>query len=290
MSEFVIVTDSGSDLPEALAQEMGLAVLPMALTLAGKEYARGLEGSDLSLEDFYKALQGGASGSTSMINLLDFTKAFTPFLEAGRDILYIGLSSGLSNTYSMSVMAAEALLRQYPDRKIFTVDTLGASMGEGLLAYLAAVEQKAGKSIEAVYDFAQKTRQSIALWFTVDDLQHLRRGGRISPATTLLGTMLHIKPILHVDDEGHLANVSKARGRKAALTALVDRMAESAVNPREQTVFISHGCCAQDAEFVASLVRERFGTKHIVTGLIGPLIGLHSGPGTVALFFIGNAR
>ena len=189
-----------------------------------------------------------------------------------------------------AVIAADDLRDAYPGRKIFVVDTLSASLGQGLLVYLCVQEKRKGKTIDQVHVFAEETKAKVCHWFTVDDLNHLKRGGRVSAAAALFGTMLSIKPVLHVDDTGHLVPVSKTRGRKASLLALVDRMAESAIDPAGQTIFISHGDCEADAEFVADEVRRRFGVQDIYINYVGPVIGNHSGPGTLALFFLGSRR
>ena len=189
-----------------------------------------------------------------------------------------------------AVIAADDLREAYPGRKIFVVDTLSASLGQGLLVYLCVQEKRKGKTIDQVHVFAEETKAKVCHWFTVDDLNHLKRGGRVSAAAALFGTMLAIKPVLHVDDTGHLVPVSKTRGRKASLLALVDRMAESAIDPAGQTIFISHGDCEADAEFVADEVRRRFGVQDIHINYVGPVIGNHSGPGTLALFFLGSRR
>lgn len=211
-------------------------------------------------------------------------------LKEGKDILNLAFSSGLSSTYSASAVAAQELSAEYPERKIYTVDTLCASLGQGMLVYLAARKKQEGASIEEVRDFVEDTKLKQCHWFTVDDLMHLKRGGRVSGATALVGTMLKIKPVMHVDDEGRLINMEKARGRKASLNALVEKMAESALNPSEQEIFISHGDCLDDAEYVAERVKERLGVKAVYINHVGPVIGAHSGPGTIALFFLGNRR
>ena len=211
-------------------------------------------------------------------------------LDSGRDVLYLAFSSALSTTYQSAVIAADDLREAYPDRKIYVVDSLSASLGQGLLVYLCVQEKRKGRTVDEVHAFAEETKGKVCHWFTVDDLNHLKRGGRVSAAAALFGTMLSIKPVLHVDDTGHLVPVSKARGRKASLLALVDRMAESAIDPAEQTVFISHGDCEADAEFVAEEVRRRFGVRDVHINYVGPVIGNHSGPGTLALFFLGSHR
>ena len=205
-------------------------------------------------------------------------------------MLILAFSSGLSATYNSSVIAVQELAEKYPERKLYTVDTLCASLGQGLLVYLAARERDSGKTIEEVRDWAEANKLSICHQFTVDDLHFLKRGGRISATTAVVGSMLQIKPVLHVDNEGHLINIAKARGRQASLKALVDKMEKTAIDPAHQTVFISHGDCLEDAQMVADLVKERLGAPEVYLNPIGPVIGAHAGPGTVALFYVGTER
>ena len=288
MSDFVIVTDSSADLPASLVQEMGVEVLPLSFTVQGKTYHNYPDGREMDLNAFYRMLREGEMATTSAVNVAEYTAMLEPLLQAGKDVLVLAFSSGLSTTYQSSVIAVNELSEQYPDRKIYTVDTLCASMGQGLLVWLAAQERKRGQSIEAVRDWVEENKLRLCHWFTVDDLHFLKRGGRISAATAVVGTMLSIKPVLHVDDEGHLISMGKARGRGASLTALVDHMEQTATDV--DTVFISHGDCLADAEKVAADVRKRFGTRDVVINTIGPVIGAHAGPGTVALFFLGTKR
>ena len=205
-------------------------------------------------------------------------------------MLVLAFSSGLSGTYNSSRLAVEELQEKYPQRKIYTVDTLCASLGQGLLVWLAAQQRKEGKSIEEVRDWVEANKLSLCHQFTVDDLHFLKRGGRISATTAVVGSMLQIKPVLHVDDEGHLINIGKARGRHASLKALVDKMEKTVTEEGKKTVFISHGDCLKDAETVAEMVRQRFGTQDIRINYVGPVIGAHSGPGTLALFYLGTQR
>ena len=235
-------------------------------------------------------LREGAMATTSAVNVGDYTEALTPFLEAGKDVLVLAFSSGLSATCNSARIAAQELSEQYPQRRVRVVDTLCASLGQGLLVWHAAKLKQAGKSLDEVGDWAEENKLRLCHWFTVSDLHFLKRGGRISPATAVLGTMLSIKPVMHVDDEGHLIKVGTARGRGASLKALVDHMAETADDPGNQVVFISHGGCLEDAQKVAQDVKARFGTKEVVINYVGPVIGAHSGPGTVALFFLGSKR
>ena len=290
MRDYVIMTDSCCDLTAQMAEELGLVVLPLSLQMGGKTYRNWLDGRDIGFQDFYARIRGGETATTSAINVGDFEEKMREVLQSGRDILCINFSSALSTTYQSAVIAAEELQGEFPDAKILVVDSLCASLGQGLLVYLCAREKKSGKTLEEVRAFAEETKGRVCHWFTVDDLNHLTRGGRISAATALFGTMLAIKPVMHVDDGGHLTPVGKARGRRASLLALVDQMAESAVDPAAQTVFISHGDCGEEARFLADEITRRLGVKDININFVGPVIGNHSGPGTMALFFIGTHR
>ena len=290
MSEYVIVTDSSADLTAGMAEELGVEVLPLSFMVKGQTYRNYPDNREMDPGAFYAMLRAGEMATTAAVNVADYTSVLEPLLEQGKDVLVLAFSSGLSATYQSSVIAVEELRARFPERKIFTVDTLCASLGQGLLVYLAAKKQQAGASIEEVRDWAEENKLHLCHWFTVDDLHFLKRGGRISAATAVLGSMLHIKPVLHVDDEGHLINMGKARGRGASLTALVDHMEETAIDPASQVVFISHGDCLADAEKVAADVKKRFGVKEVVINHVGPVIGAHSGPGTLALFFLGSRR
>ena len=290
MSEYVIVTDSSADLTAGMAEELGVEVLPLSFMVKGQTYRNYPDNREMDPGAFYAMLRAGEMATTAAVNVADYTSVLEPLLEQGKDVLVLAFSSGLSATYQSSVIAVEELRARFPERKIFTVDTLCASMGQGLLVYLAAKKQQAGASIEEVRDWAEENKLHLCHWFTVDDLHFLKRGGRISAATAVLGSMLHIKPVLHVDNEGHLINMGKARGRGASLTALVDHMEETAIDPASQVVFISHGDCLADAEKVAGDVKKRLGVKEVVINHVGPVIGAHSGPGTLALFFLGSRR
>ena len=288
MRDYVIVTDSSADLPMGLVAELGVEVLPLSFHIQGKTYYNYPDDREMDPKLFYKMLREGEMATTSAVNVAEYTATLEPILQAGKDVLVLAFSSGLSTTYQSSVIAVNELSEQYPDRKICTVDTLCASMGQGLMVWLAVQEQRKGKSLEEVRDWVEENKLHLCHWFTVDDLHFLKRGGRISAATAVVGTMLSIKPVLHVDDEGHLISMGKARGRGASLTALVDHMEQTVTDV--DTVFISHGDCLADAEKVAAEVKKRFGTKDVVINNIGPVIGAHAGPGTVALFFLGTKR
>lgn len=290
MEDYVIVTDSSCDLPAGLAEELGLAVLPLSFNLNGKEYRNLLDGDEMPFGEFYSHIRAGEPCTTAAVNVDAFVGAMEPVLESGRNILAIAMSSGLSNTYNAAKMACDELAEKYPGRKLFAVDTLAASLGEGMLVALAAQKKNEGKSIEEVHDWLEENKLRLCHWFTVDDLGHLKRGGRVSGATALIGTMLNIKPILHVDNEGHLIGMGKVRGRRSSLNALVDHMEETAVDPQDQTIYISHGDTPEDAEYVASEAKRRLGVKGAVINYVGPVVGAHSGPGTLALFFLGTHR
>ena len=290
MSEYVLITDSSADLSQEMVQELGVTVLPLSFTIQGKTYRNYPDNREMDLPLFYDMLRAGELATTSAVNVAEYTQAVEPILQEKKDGLILAFSSGLSSTYQASVLAAGELREKYPDRKIYTVDTLCASLGQGLLVYLAVQEQRKGRSIEEVRDWAESTKLHLCHQFTVDDLHFLKRGGRISATTAVVGSMLQIKPVLHVDNEGRLINIGKARGRQASLKALVDKMEKTVTEEGKKTVFISHGDCRKDAVAVADMVRERFGTQDIRINYVGPVIGAHSGPGTLALFYLGTER
>lgn len=290
MADYVIMTDSCCDMTSALAEELELSVLPLSLHMGDAVYRNWLDGREIGFQEFYAKIRSGQLATTSAVSVGEFAAEMRKILSAGKDILCINFSSALSATYQSAAIAAADLAEEFPDRKILVVDSLCASLGQGLLVYLCAQERRKGRSLEEVHTFAEETKGKVCHWFTVDDLNHLKRGGRISATTALFGTMLSIKPVMHVDDGGHLVPVSKARGRKSSLLALVDQMEATAIDPASQTVFISHGDCEGDALFVAGEITRRFGTRDIRLNYVGPVIGNHSGPGTLALFFLGTKR
>ena len=290
MRDHCIVTDSTCDLPANIVTDLGITVIPMEFQLDGTTYLNYPDGRDYDFHAFYDALRAGKASTTSQVNYQTFLDTFTPILESGRDILYLAFSSGLSGTYNGSVIAANDLMEKYPGSKVISVDTLAASVGEGLLVYTAAKKREEGLSLDELAQWVTDNRLHLCHWFTVDDLNHLKRGGRVSPAVAIIGTALGIKPVMHVDDEGHLIPVSKVRGRRKSLDALVEHMAETCDKPESQTIFIGHGDSKEDAEYVAKLVRQKFKVKNIILNYIGPVIGSHSGPGTIALFFFGTHR
>lgn len=290
MASYVIVTDSSADLSAQMAEKAGVQVLPLRFTVGGKTYYNWPDNREMDPKVFYRMLREGEVATTAAVNISQYLDMLEPILQSGTDVLVLSFSSGLSATYDSSRLAAEELREKYPQRKIFAVDTLCASLGQGLLVWHAAQLKDQGKSIEEVRDWVEENKPHLCHQFTVDDLHFLKRGGRISATTAVVGTMLKIKPVLHVDDGGKLVNIGKARGRRASLKALVDRMEETAIDPAGQTVFISHGDCKEDAEYVAGLVKERMGVQDVRINYVGPVIGAHSGPGTLALFHLGSRR
>lgn len=290
---FEIVTDSSCNLVEDMIDDFGLHILPLTFMVDGEDkvYQSYLKGERTNLKQFYTMMREGKVFKTSLPNLADAESLFREILAEGKDILYLGFSSGLSGTYQAIELLTKQLQEEYPNQKIFSVDTLAASGGQGLLIWYAVQHARAGESIEQVRDWVEENKLHLAHWFTVDDLMFLFRGGRVSKTAAWAGTLLNIKPVLHVDDEGHLIPMEKVRGRKKSLNALVDHMASSANKPiSDQMVFITHGDCADDAEYVASLVKERFGVRKVVINYVDPVIGAHSGPGTMALFFLADKR
>ncbi len=288
MNEYVIFTDSSCDLPKGMTDKLGVRVLQLDVTIAGGE---PVPNCDVDISDFYSQLRSKKDASTSAASMSDFLYAFESVLKEGKDLYYIGFSSGLSSTYNWSFAAAQELSGKYPERTILTTDTLAASLGQGLLVYHACQKRDEGASITEVRDYIESIKLNLCHWFTVDDLFFLKRGGRVSATTAVVGSMLSIKPVMHMDNAGKLINVSKARGRRAAIEALADKLCETGIDIADQTVFISHGDCIDDARLLADIVKTKAGVKkEIYINHVGPVIGAHSGPGTLALFFLGTQR
>lgn len=287
MNDYLIVTDSSCDLTADFAEQLGVKVIKLEFIVEGED---AKENDAIDEKQFYEILRSGKMITTSAVSMDRFIAEVEPMLADGKDVLYLGFSSGLSSTYSAGFVGAQELSEKYPDSKIYTVDTLAASMGQGLLVWYAANMQKEGKSIEEVRDFVEDNKMKLAHWFTVNDLFFLKRGGRVSAATALVGTMLNIKPVMHVDDEGKLIKVTTARGRKTSIDALFEKAKATAIDPAIQTMFISHGDCIEDAEYLANKLKTELSVKDVVISYVGPVIGAHSGPGTLALFFIGTNR
>ena len=289
-TNFVLTTDSCCDLPNDIVKELNLEVIPLSVEIKGKVYHNYPDERYIKTKDFYEMMREKEVATTSLINVGEFLVFFEPFLKEGKDVLYIGFSSALSGTVQSARIAAEELKLTYPDRKIIVVDSLSASMGQGLLVWYAAKEIAAGKTIEEVAKWTEENKLSLCHLFTVDDLGTLRRGGRLSGTAALLGSLLKVKPVLHVSDEGKLVPIKKARGRRTSLQAIVDIMSTKIKDAASQTVFISHGDDLEHAEYIRTLITSQLDVKNFILGQIGPVIGAHSGPGTIAVFFIGEPR
>lgn len=287
MANFQIITDSGSDLPIEMQRKLNIEVARLTLNFRGKE----LEDSvDSGMKELYDALRAGEEAKTSAVNPDAWQQIMEPVLQQEKDILVLAFSSGLSTTYQSAVIASGELLEKYPQRKIRVVDTRAASLGQGLLIWYACKKRDQGMELDQLADWAEENKLHLCHWFTVDDLMYLKRGGRISAATAIVGTVLGIKPVLHMDDEGRLINMSKARGRKASIAALAEKIGQLGLPGENKTVFICHGDCLEDAKYLEKLVREKYGVEEVFIGYTGAVIGSHSGPGTLALFFLGKNR
>lgn len=287
---YKIITDTSANLTEEMIEEYNIDIIPLVFRIGEEEFYSYVKGEKTDIKQFYDRMRQGEIITTSLISMEKCQDVFESNLKEGKDILYISFSSALSGTYNAALMVAKNLEKEYPERKIYVVDSLAASMGQGLLVYYCAEQKRSGKSIEEVKDWLIENRLQLCHWFTVDDLFHLKRGGRISGTTALVGTVLRVKPVLHVDNEGRLVPVSKVRTRKKSLISLVDEMEKTCINSTEQIVFISHGDSIDDALYVEKLVRERLNVKDVKINYVDPVIGAHSGPGTIALFFIGKTR
>lgn len=292
MAEFLIVTDSTADLPDEYLQEHGVKVMSLCYIIGGETYG-GDTGKELEWKKFYEMLREGHMSTTSQVNPDEARKHFEEYLADGvREILYLAFSSALSGTYNSVRIAAEEVMEAHPDCKIIVIDTLCASLGEGLLVHRAVELRDAGKGLKETADWIEKHVLNLVHMFTVDDLNHLYRGGRVSKTTAIIGTMAGIKPVLHVDNDGRLVAVGKVRGRKKSLLRLVDCMEEQMGSFKEQNdiIFISHGDALEDAEFVAEEIKKRFGIDKFIINRVGPTIGAHTGTGVIALFFMGDVR
>lgn len=287
---YIILTDSCIDLTDKMAKDLELEVIPLSVSIQGKEYYNYLDGRDITPERFYDMLRENAIPVTSQINPSRFLDVMTSYLEKGLDILYIGFSSALSGTYQSSVIAKEELQEKFPERKIITVDSLCASMGQGLLLTYAAEMKKKGNSIDEVSQWVEVHKQQLCHLFTVGDLNHLRRGGRLSFAKALLGTILRVKPLLQVNKDGKLVQTGTTRGRTSALLKMFDRMKETIENPKDQVVYISHGDCWEEAQMLREKMLVELEVKDVIINYVGPVIGAHSGIGTLAIFYLGTDR
>lgn len=288
MRDFIILTDSSADLTAEQYQALGVRTVELGVVLEG---ADPIPNCDVDVKDFYAKLRGKISTTTSAASIEQFITIFEEIIQKeDADLLYLGFSSALSGTFNAGAVAMRELSEKYSDRKLYAVDTLCASLGQGLLVYLACQKKKAGADIDAVKTYVEENRLHLCHWFTVDDLFFLKRGGRVSAATAVVGSLLSIKPVLHVDNEGRLINVSKARGRKASIDALFDKMKATILPDVNDVIYICHGDCIEDAEYLASSVRNELGIRDVMIGYTGPVIGSHSGPGTLAIFYLGSER
>lgn len=284
---YQIITDSCCDLPAEKISELNIRVIPLNLLFRGESR---LDAVTDEIKEVYDGLRAGESASTSAVNPEGWTSVIEPALKEGKDALVLTFSSGLSTTYQSAVIAANELAEQYPDRKINVVDTLCASLGQGLLVMYACQKRDEGLDLDQLTQWVDENKGNLCQWFTVDDLMYLKRGGRVSAATALVGTMLKIKPVLHVDEEGHLINVAKVRGRKASIEALANKLGQLGLPGKNDLITICHGDCIDDAKYLEQLLKEQYGTKEVFIGYTGAVIGSHSGPGTLAIFFLGNKR
>ncbi len=286
MKDYVIFTDSACDIAPEILTSWGVPY--RCLTFRFDDSEQEYSNNDMDASTFYAKMKAGATAKTAAINSEVFASEFEQILKTGKDILYLGFSSGLSTTFNSARIAAEQLRENYPENQILLVDTLAASAGQGLIVYLTVEEKKKGATIEEAAQFARDILPRMGIWFTVDDLVYLKRGGRISPTAAFFGNLLGIKPVLYMDDAGHLIPVSKVRGRKTAITALADKYTAWAADKENGTVYISHGDCLKDAELLADILKQRHGVSVQIITDVGPVIGAHSGPGTLALFFVGD--
>ena len=285
-----IVTDSASNLVEEMIDEFGLEVLPMTFMVDGMEHRSYLKGAKTDLKQFYTMMREGKVITTSLPNMQETEDTLRAILEQGDDVLYLGFSSALSGTYQATALLMEQLSGEYPERTLRAEETFAASGGQGMLVYLACKKAQEGATLDEVGDFVVQTRDHLCHWFTVDDLMFLFRGGRVSRASAWAGTMLNIKPVLHVDNKGALIPMEKVRGRKKSIKALVDHMEKTAIDPASQTVFITHGDCIEDVELLKLEITERLGVTDFVVNYVDPVIGAHSGPGTLALLLVGTEK
>ena len=288
MKDFIITTELTADLPDEYVMEHNLRIIPLYYKFDDEV----IYGDEVNLEphEFYEKMRGGAMPTTMACNPEYVENCFRNILDAGADVLHIAFSSALSSSCSTAYMVAEQLKSEYPAAKIIVIDSKSASMGQGLLVDKAVKQKEKGKSIDEIAEWLENNKLHLCHQFTVDDLFHLHRGGRVSRATAIVGTLINVKPVLHVDNEGALVSLNNVRGRKKAINSLVDSMIKETEGYENDTIFISHGDCIEDAEYLAEKVKEKTGITNIYINYVCPTIGAHSGPGTLALFFLGEHR
>ena len=285
---YQIITDSCCDFTEAQYNQWNVVSVPLTVTYNDENHENFSD--EAAVKAFYDELRNGVMASTAAVNPDGWASAMEPALKEGKDVLVLAFSSGLSTTYQSAVIAGNELKETYPDRKIIVIDTLCAALGQGLLVWYACRKRDVGMSLEELTAWVEENKHHVCHWVTVDDLSHLKRGGRISATTALVGTMLNIKPIIHVDAEGRLVNVGKCRGRKAATEFIAGKVSELGAGFDNSTVFVAHGDCPEDAAALAEILKAKHGVKEVITGYVGPVIGAHTGPGVLVVFFMGKNR
>lgn len=290
MNNYKIITESTTDLSEELISKYDLVVIPMTFKTGDKEYVNYPDGREMSNKEFYQEERNGKIFTTAQITPQQIILEYKKYLDEGFDILAVSFSSGLSGTVNSTKLAIETLKEEYSDRTIEMVDSLCASMGEGLLAYYASMNRKNGMSVLENKEALENMKLKLAHWFTVSDIDFLKRGGRLSNASAFVAKALRINPVLHVDNDGHLVNRFKKIGRKTAIKELINQFNLTADKTKKQTIFISHGDCLEDALYLKELLLKEYDAEDVVIGEIGPVIGAHSGPGTLALYFIASHR
>lgn len=290
MRKYVILTDSTTDLPNQYVIDNNIEILPLTFTLNDKNYKNYFDEREISTKDFYQSMREGNQPITAQVNSEEFISFVEPLVKKGLDVLYVCFSSALSGTFNSARLGSEELLEKYPDAVIKVLDSKLPSMGEGLLVYYANKYKNEGLSLEDNFEKLNDTKTKISCWFTVSDIETLRRGGRVSNVQAFVAKTLKIKPILHVDDDGKLVARTKKIGRKHSLIALIDEMEKRIITNECESIFIGHGDCIEEAEFVKSLIEERFGISNFVINFIGPVIGAHTGPDVIAVFFIGKEK
>ena len=287
MNNYIITSDTTCDLPESYTKEHEIEIIPLYYNMDDVVY-----GDEVNLEpaDFYNRMRNGKLPTTMACNPDKVENCFRKYLDKGLDILHIAFSSALSSSYNTCAVVGRELAEEYPGRTIIVIDSKCASMGEGLFIYKAVCNRNDGMSIEDNAKWLEENKLHVCHQFTVDDLHHLHRGGRVSKATAIIGTLINVKPVLHVDNEGALVSLNNVRGRKKALNTLVDNMEKTCGGYDNDVIFISHGDCIKDANYVAEQIKKRFGIDKIMINYVCPTVGAHSGPGTLALFFMGETR
>jgi len=289
-NNYVIVVDSTTDLPAGLADELGLIVIPYIFTMDGKEYLNYLDYRELPAKDFYTNLRAGKLSSTAQVSAHRYMEVWEPYLKEGKDILYMCLSSALSKSYEQSVLASREAMENYPGRTVITIDSKSASLGQGALAYYASKARESGKTLAENAAYLEELIPRLHHWVVADDLHHMRRGGRLSGAQAFIGTMLNIKPVLTLLDDGRIVPIAKLRGWNKVFEYIRKCYKDYNLSPTDQPIFVAHGDDIEKANQLVEDIKKEFGTKEIIVNYVGPVIGTHAGPGTAAVMFIGSER